>query len=221
MKIIAYNINLCTQEKIDYLLSQKADVYVVPEIASNAKVPPKYELEYLGDIQSKGLGIIWRKGICERPQWYKDDYKQLSYAIPLIYNNVLILGIWPTNYKKNKTYTELTKDIIKKYTPLFSKFEQCIITGDFNLYHKKDAPNKAADILEIHKLLSNLNFKSAYHEKKKEEPGNETQKTFYMRFKKDDSFFLDYTYTKLPVKYDFIESPMEKFSDHIGQVIEF
>lgn len=40
-------------------------------------------------------------------------------------------------------------------------------------------------------------------------------------FKHDNPFFLDYTYSKLPVKnYYFIENPTEKFSDHIGQVIE-
>ena len=42
-----------------------------------------------------------------------------------------------------------------------------------------------------------------------------------MSFKIDNPFFLDYTYAKLPVKnYYFIENPKEKFSDHIGQVIE-
>ena len=144
MKIISYNINKSTIAKIKYLLEQDADVYVIPEISEDIRntLPSEYEMEYLGDIPSKGLGVIWRKGMCKLPQWYKDDYKQLSYAIPLIYDDVLILGIWPTNYKRKKTYTTLAKEIIEKYIPHFSEFKQCIITGDFNLYHKKDFPNK-------------------------------------------------------------------------------
>ena len=59
------------------------------------------------------------------------------------------------------------------------------------------------------------------HERANEKPGYETRNTFYMHFKHDNPFFLDYTYSKLPVKnYYFIENLQEKFSDHIGQVIE-
>ncbi len=221
MKIIAHNISSCTQEKVDYLLTFKANVYVIPEIAKNVNVSPEYEMEYLGDITSKGLGIIWRKGKGEIPTWFKDDYKKLSYAIPLIYDGILILGFWPTNYKQNKTYTKLAKEIIEKYTTHFSDFSQCIITGDFNLYHKENAPNKAADIIEIDKELQSLGFKSVYHDSNGETFDHETRNTFFMRFDKNDSFFLDYTYSKLPVqKYDFIDNPWEKFSDHIGQIIE-
>ena len=223
MKIISYNINKSTIAKIKYLLEQDADVYVIPEISEDIRntLPSEYEMEYLGDIPSKGLGVIWRKGMCKLPQWYKDDYKQLSYAIPLIYDDVLILGIWPTNYKRKKTYTTLAKEIIEKYIPHFSEFKQCIITGDFNLYHKKDFPNKAANIIEIDSLLHDNNFKSIYHDLRGEAFGYETKKTFYMKFEEDNPFFLDYTYSKLPVKnYDFIKSPIEKFSDHIGQIIE-
>ena len=57
--------------------------------------------------------------------------------------------------------------------------------------------------------------------KQNEKIGYESRNTFYMHFKKDNPFFLDYTYSKSPVKnYYFIENPKEKFSDHIGQVIE-
>ena len=224
MKIVSYNINSCSQKKVDFLLSLDADVYVVPELSKNVKPDEGYDMEYLGDIDSKGLGLIWRKGKGKIPLWYKEDdydYKKLSYAIPLIYDQVLILGFWPTNYMKQKTYTQLAKEIIEKYKSHFSEYEQCIITGDFNLYNKENAPNKAADILEINRILKDLEFESVYHKRANEQVGFETRNTFYMKFKRDNPFFLDYTYAKLPVKnYYFIENPEEKFSDHIGQVIE-
>ena len=222
MKIVSYNISACTQEKVDFLLSLKADAYIVPELARNIKLSSdEYKMEYLGDIPSKGLGIIWREEMGEIPAWFKDDYKEMSYAIPLVCDDVLILGFWPTSYKKQETYTKLAKEIIDKYKPNFQKYKQSIITGDFNLYHKENSPNKAADILEVHSILTDLGFHSVYHKLANEEPGFETRNTFFMQFKKDKPYFLDYTYSNLPVKnYYLIENPKEKFSDHIGQVIE-
>lgn len=230
MKIISYNINLSNSEKVKTLLNENADVYVVPEIAEEAKqdLPSRFTMEWIGvhynkpflGIKSKGLGIIWRveKGIIA------DEYNdKLLYAIPLIYDDILILGIWPTKFNNQKTYTQLAKEIIEKYKPHFSDYKQCIITGDFNLYHKENSPNKAADIFEIDSILTDetFGFHSVYHKRANEQVGFETRNTFYMTFKRDKPFFLDYTYAKLSVKnYYFIENSEEKFSDHIGQVIE-
>ena len=38
MKILSYNINRFTQEKIDKILQFNADVYIMPEIACPAQV---------------------------------------------------------------------------------------------------------------------------------------------------------------------------------------
>ena len=221
MKIVSYNISSCTKEKVDFLLSLDADVYVVPEIAHQVKksLPPEYDMEWHSDCPTKGLGVIWRKDKYEHASFYNES---LAYAIPIIYDGVLILGFWPTKLKgENKTYTQIAKDIINYYSPYFEKYSQCIITGDFNLYHKENKPNKAADILAIDSILKEKGFHSVYHKLANENPGNETRNTFYMRFKRDDPFFLDYTYAKSSIKnYYFIENPQEKFSDHIGQVIE-
>ena len=228
MKIISYNISLSNPQKIKQLLDYNADVYVIPEIAGEEEqfLPPDFEMKWKGinfekpfmGTKSKGLGIIWRRGYGKVPDWYDES---LTYAIPLIYDGVLILGFWPTQNDKCKSYTKIARQIIDKYSPYIAAAEKCIITGDFNLYHKPNAPNKAADIIEIDSLLHNYKFKSIYHELRGEAFGYETKKTFYMQFKEDNPFFLDYTYSNLPVKdYDFIKSPIEKFSDHIGQVIE-
>lgn len=217
MKIVSYNINSCTQEKVDFLLSLNADVYVVPEIACREKIylPPEYNMEWKSDCPTKGLGLIWRKGKYEHASFYNES---LAYAIPIIYDGVLILGFWPTKLKgEKKNYTQIAKDIINYYSPYFQNYSKCIITGDFNLYHKENTPNKAADILEIDNVLTNLGFHSVYHKWANEKLGYETRNTFFMRFKRDDPFFLDYTYSKFPVKeYYFIENPQYKFSDHIG-----
>lgn len=38
MKIVSYNINTCTQKKLDELFKMNADVFVVPEIAREDKI---------------------------------------------------------------------------------------------------------------------------------------------------------------------------------------
>lgn len=63
MKLISYNINLCTQEKIDHLLSMGADFHIVPEMAepSLISIPDIYETKWIGDYPKKGLGLNMEK----------------------------------------------------------------------------------------------------------------------------------------------------------------
>jgi len=44
MKILSYNINRSTQEKIDKIMQFNADVFILPEVAcpSQVKVPEGY-----------------------------------------------------------------------------------------------------------------------------------------------------------------------------------
>ena len=58
MKILAYNINLSTQEKIDRILEYDADVYILPEIACKPKVslPEGYRMEWTGGIPHGSWG---------------------------------------------------------------------------------------------------------------------------------------------------------------------
>ncbi len=226
MKIVSYNISLSTPQKIKQLFDYNADVYVVPEIAAEEKqfLPSDFEMEWNGinfkktfmGTKSKGLGIIWRKESGKLLEYEKS----LTYAIPLIYNGVFILGFWPTHNENIKSYTKIARSIIERYSEYFGNYKQCIITGDFNLYYKKNAPNKDADILEIDALLSSYGFKSAYHEQWGEPLGSESQKTFYFKNDLNNPFFLDYTYSKEPLAHYELLLPWNKnISDHVGQLI--
>lgn len=216
MKIVSYNINSCTQWKVDRLFEENADVYVVPEIAEGIKIPDDFEMKWIGKYPSKGLGMIWRKEQGIVPDWYND---KLSYAIPMIYNDVFILGFWPTKIG-NETYTQIAKEILEYYLNYLKKYEQCIVTGDFNLFHKKDNTNKAADILKADELLKSCGLSSVYHTITAQAMGAESQFTYYHQRHSDNPFFLDYTYSKLPVKKYSLEPWDSKMSDHVCQVIE-
>ncbi len=216
LKILAHNISSCTQLKVDQLFTQNADVYVVPEIAQNIKLPTGYSMEWIGNYPSKGLGIIYNID-ASIPECYD---RSLSFAIPLQFEDFFILAFWPTKIEKKETYTQIAKRILTHYSDEL-KNNKSIVTGDFNLYHKKDRPNKDANILEIDDLLQSYGLKSVYHELRGEVFENETKKTYFHQFKEENSFFLDYTYSNFPIKkYELLPWNI-KFSDHTGQVIEF
>ena len=215
MKIISYNINLCTQAKLDELFKQNANVYVIPEMANDVKIPDGYFMKWYGKYPSKGMGIIYNNGSI--PECFDES---LSYAIPLQYKNFFILAFWPAKIEKSESYTQIAKKILNHYASEL-KSDKTIITGDFNLYHKKDKPNKDADLLEFDKLLKDYGLKSIHHTKTGEAFGEEKENTYYHQFKKDNPFFLDYTYANFEViKYELMDWD-PKFSDHRGQIIEF
>lgn len=220
MKIVSYNINACGQKKIDQLFKNGADVYVVPEIARGDKIKLSdgFQMKWVGDenFPSKGLGVIWKAGRGSVPEWRDES---LHYAIPVFVDGVLIIGIWPTKLDKKETYTQIAKDISDHYSKQI-KENKTIVTGDFNLYHRAEKKNTDADLLPINELLKSLCLTSVYHKDNRIEIGQETDATYYHQFKKERPFFLDYTYSNIPVKDYKLLNWDKAMSDHVGQMIE-
>lgn len=140
MKIVAYNISYCTQQKLNELYKQETDVYVIPEIARDVKIPDGYFMKWTGNNKSKGLGIFFNNAVV--PDCYDE---RLPYAIPLRYKDLFILAFWSTKIEKSESYTKIASRILNHYSSEL-KVRDSIITGDFNLYHKNDKPNKDADV---------------------------------------------------------------------------
>lgn len=92
MKILAYNINLSSQEKIDKVLGYNADVYILPEVAcpSQVKLPEGYRMEWMGDSDYKGLGIIWKSNLnAEIAGWFNPKHQ---YFLPILIDGKLIMA---------------------------------------------------------------------------------------------------------------------------------
>lgn len=226
MKIVSYNINDCNPRKIEYLLGMEADVLVVPEITcpEDAHLPENldmkwYGIEYYYHGKSwKGLGVIWQKGNGFVPEWFNPE---LTYGIPLIVGEYLILGFWPTKTEENesKSYPQIAQEIIMEYAPFFKGYKTVVI-GDFNCYVKQfDANKKYGDMLRVNELLESFGLQSLYHQKTGEEFGQETAATYFHRFNESAPFFLDYAYTNFTVA-SFRLFPWDKrMSDHVGMEI--
>ena len=64
MRILSYNINRFYQEKLDKILQIEADAYFLPELANQSlvRLPAGHNMEWMGNFDFKGLGVIWKFG---------------------------------------------------------------------------------------------------------------------------------------------------------------
>jgi hypothetical protein len=221
MKIIAYNINLSSQEKIDRILKYDADVYILPEIACKPRVslPEGYQMVWTGDIPHKGLGVIWKPSVkVEVPKWFNP---KLQYFLPLLIDGQLIIAAWPTTTEQNKPmrYPQIALSAIQQYAP-YIKAHPTIITGDMNCYKGQSGETKQYSIQAIFDTLADMGLTSAYHQMTGEALGKETVPTYYHQFKESHPFFIDYTFSSIPMKSYRLGDWDRNLSDHVPQFME-
>lgn len=221
MLILSYNINRFSQEKLDKVLQMEADVYILPELANQSlvRLPADYNMEWMGDLDFKGLGVIWKSGMkAEIPQWFNPSHE---YFLPLLIDGILVIAAWPTKTERNKpkSYPQIAMEAICKYAPFFKR-HPVIISGDMNCYKGQSGETKRSGISSIADFLSSHGLVSVYHQQTGEALGEESTATYYHQFKTNLPFFLDYTFANTPVKgYQLMEWDAE-VSDHIAQHFE-
>ena len=221
MKILSYNINSFTQEKLDKVLQFNADVYILPEIACPAqlRLPEGYRMEWMGNYEFKGLGIVWKSVFkAEVPTWFNPSHE---YLLPLTIEEKLIIAAWPTRTNNNapKDYPQIAFEALQEYAPYLKEYPT-IISGDMNCYKGQAGETKQFNIHTIFEFLEGIGYVSAYRQKTGEALGKESVVTYYHRFNEKSPFFLDYTFSNIPIKsYALCEWDKET-SDHVAQTIE-
>ena len=221
MKILTYNINKSTQEKIEKVLAFDADLLILPEVACPSKVtlPEDYRMEWMGDFPNKGLGVIWKPKLkVEVPSWFNPA---LQYFLPLLVGRQLIIAAWPTTTEQNKPmkYPQIALSAIQEYAP-YIKALPTIITGDMNCYKGQSGESKMFSIQTICDFLKEMNVVSVYHEMTGETLGNESCATYFHQFKETQPFFIDYTFSSIPLKSYQLGEWDKELSDHVPQFIE-
>lgn len=221
MKIISYNISRFCQEKVDSILLHEADIYIMPELACPEMVslPNGYEMEWMGEFDFKGLGIVWRSELrAEVPKWFMPEHQ---YFLPLLVDGTLIMAAWPTTTEANKPkrYPQIAMEAIMDYES-YLKAHPTVIVGDMNCYKGQSGETKRYSIQAIIDLMAEWGFKSAYHQKTGEPLGKESMATYHHQFKEDSKFFLDYAFTNVPIKNFRLFEWNKDISDHAGQMIE-
>lgn len=221
MKILSYKINRSTQEKIDKIMQFNADVFILPEVAcpSQVKVPEGYRMEWMGNYDFKGLGVIWKSGMkAEIPQWYNPCHQ---YFLPIIIENKLIMAAWPTRTDDNapKDYPQIAMETLQEYAPYLKEFPT-VISGDMNCYKGQAGETKQFNIQAIFEFFEDIGYVSAYHHQTGETIGNESVATYYHRFNEKSPFFLDYTFSNIPIQSYMLCEWDKETSDHVAQIVE-
>lgn len=221
MRILSYNINCFSQEKLEKVLRFDADVYILPELANQSIVhlPTGYNMEWMGDLDFKGLGVIWKSGMkVEIPQWLNPRHE---YLLPLVIDGMLIIAAWPTKTERNKpkSYPQIAMEALCEYVPYFKQYP-VIISGDMNCYKGQSGETKQFCIESIVDFLSSHGFVSVYHKQTGEAIGKESTATYYHQFKANLPFFLDYTFANIPVKDYRLMKWDAEVSDHLAQYFE-
>ena len=118
MKILSYNISRFNQQKLDGILLHEADIYILPEMACSemASLPDGYMMEWMGELDFKGLGVVWRSGLkAVVPDWFKSEHQ---YFLPLLVDGTLIMAAWPTITEQNKPkrYPQIATEALMDYS---------------------------------------------------------------------------------------------------------
>ena len=221
MKIVTYNINYSSHEKIERVLAHNADIFILPEVAcpSQIKFSKDFRMEWMGYYDHKGLGIIWRSCLkAEIPEWFNPQHQ---YFLPLILGGTLIVAAWPTKTEQNKpkSYPQIAFEALQEYSQHLKEYP-CVISGDMNCYKGQSGESKKYSIQSIIGHLRGLGFYSAYHDMTGESLGEETTVTYYHHFKENAPFFIDYTFANMPLKSYKIGKWNRDISDHVPQFIE-
>lgn len=221
MKIVSYNINSCNQQKIDYLLGMNADVYIVPEMANpkNLVIPEEYESEWIGEYDSKGLGMLWKKEFNAGIEHYTPS--DLNYFISLKTSKGVIVGAWPTMFGVSSKiiYPKIFMLAMEELTRRIGN-TPCLIAGDMNCYVGQGGESKAYNIKTIGNFLGEKGYRSLYHAMTQEKMGEESAHTYHHQFKEDFTFFIDYVFTNMPNRAFKLGEWNRDVSDHHPQFIE-
>ena len=89
-----------------------------------------------------------------------------------------------------------------------------------NCYKGQSGQTKQFSIQVIFDFLSEMGIVSAYHDQTGEKLGKESCATYYHQFKENLPFFIDYTFSNLPLKSYKLGEWDKSISDHVSQFIE-
>ena len=191
MNIISWNCHGKFRVKLSAIEKYNADIYVIQECENPLKYKrefSKYLENYLwyGETDNKGIGIFAGRNI----QLRKNDWPVycLRHFISVRVNDAFdLVGVWAGAPYIEEYYIYQSINI-ERYT------SNTIIIGDFNsnaLWDKDHGKrNHSAVVAELKKV----NIVSAYHYKTGENPGEETNGTFYLYKHIDKSYHIDYCF---------------------------
>jgi exonuclease III len=195
MIITTWNCNLKLQKKYEHIESLNSDITIIQECE-------KLKQDYFPDVQyfwtgideKKGLGVIVKKDSAQVSSLHN---KNLIHFLPIIADEINILGVWAFNHRAKKYGEHVdgkTLEAIKYYYDWLQETPKSIVAGDFNnsiIWDKLS--NK--DFYNINEKLELIGLSSSYHKVTSDDYGEEKQGTFYHTKNIQKQYHIDYIYT--------------------------
>ena len=142
----------------------------------------------------KGLGVIIKKDSAQVSSLHN---KNLIHFLPIIADEINILGVWAFNHRAKKYGEHVdgkTLEAIKYYYEWLQEKPKSIVAGDFNNSIIWDKPSNK-DFYNINEKLESIGLSSSYHKVTSDDYGEEKQKTFYHTKNIQKQYHIDYIYT--------------------------
>jgi exodeoxyribonuclease-3 len=238
MRIVTWNCNMALHDKYDHLLALRPDIAIVPECANlnrlREKAPgfsPASSI-WIGDNHHKGLGVFtFGPYRSEQSAIYQSKFPHivpLRISGPTQFN---LLAVWACHAHAN-SYEARQGPLmraINKYRA-FIQDGPTVVAGDFNDNVLWDKPKKLNNHGMNVGALTSFGLRSAYHQSRDVNQGQEPEATIYWRDRKIDgpSYHIDYCFVpdcwideSLSVKIgDFQEWVATGLSDHVPLVVD-
>lgn len=190
------------RKKINFILSHKPDILVVPECEHPDKLkfpddqPKPTSILWQGSNLNKGLGVFSYGKY--RLKLLKDYNPEIKTILPIKVSGGIfdftLFAIWaynPLDYDYN--YIGQVWKALNFYEKILKK-RKVILIGDFNSNVIWDKLNRKTNHTMIVEKLRSLDIHSTYHQYQNEEQGKETQPTFFMYHHENKPYHIDYCF---------------------------
>lgn len=191
MRIVVWNcFRGDPSKRLEELSAIRPDVVVLPE--SRAPEKESDRLVWSGRAGELGTAVLTTVSyrVVRAPLVPDASPSATPFQIrgPVSFN---LLAVWTF---KEPTYAHGLSRVIDAYEP-FIRSGPTVVAGDFNGNAIWDKDNKKVNYsVNARRLEADCGLKSAYHVRTGEAPGTETQPTHYFRWKREQSFHIDYCF---------------------------
>ena len=195
---------MALQDKYEHLLALAPDIAIVPECANadliRKKAPSFLPVStiWIGDNLHKGLGVFtFGSYTAERSEIFRGHF---PYILPVrIYGPTQfnLLAVWACHAHQH-SYEGRQGPLMRALTAYrsFIQAGPTVVAGDFNDNVLWDKPKRLNNHGANIRTLTALGLKSAYHQNRHVEQGQEPEPTIYWRNRKIDGprYHIDYCF---------------------------
>ena len=201
MKIVTWNCGRGFAKKAERIFSGSPDIAVIQECSKKSTEVHGFEGysgQWVGGVNLNiGMGVFHKSGWNLRPL-VKTKESDPKWIVPFEVTgpeNFTLIAVWACEVKGNKreSYVGQIHRALREHPGWFEN-GPIVIAGDFNSNAIFDRGRRGWNHTSMVGELKKFGLASAYHSLNKQEHGSEKEHTFYLNYKLEKPFHLDYIF---------------------------